>query len=105
LLLAAVPLAAQVLTTQYDNARTGATPTETVLTPANVNAGQFGKIFTLKVDGDVYAQPLYVPRVNVPGRGVHDLPIVATEHDSVYGFDAAGTNSATVPVVLPICQR
>ncbi len=84
------PAAGQVLTSQYDNARTGATLTETTLTPANVNAGGFGKIFTLPVDGDVYAQPMYVPRVEIPGKGVHNVVYVATEHDSVYAFDAEG---------------
>jgi hypothetical protein len=83
-------LHAQVLTSQYDNARTGATLTETTLTPANVNVERFGKIFSWKVDGDVYAQPLYVPRVAIPGRGSHDVVLIATEHDSVYAFDAAG---------------
>jgi hypothetical protein len=87
-----LPLAlqGQVLTVQYDNARTGATLTETTLTPATVTASRFGKLFTLTVDGDVYAQPLYVPRVTIPGKGVHDVLYVATEHDSVYAFDAAG---------------
>jgi hypothetical protein len=79
---------AQVLTAQYDNARTGAILTETILTPSNVNAGRFGKIASLKVDGDVYAQPLFVPRVDIPGKRTHNVLFVATEHDSVYAFDA-----------------
>jgi hypothetical protein len=87
------PAAAQVLTSQYDNARTGATLRETVLTPANVTAAGFGKIFAFPVDGDVYAQPLFVPRVEIPGKGIHDVIFVATEHDSVYAFDAAGQPS------------
>jgi hypothetical protein len=92
-LLALAPAHAQVLTSQYDNARTGAILTETVLTPANVNPSHFGKLFSLKVDGDLYAQPLFVPRVEIPGKGTHDVIFVATEHDSVYAFDAAGSPS------------
>ena len=81
-------LSAQVLTSQYDNARTGATLTEKILTPANVNSSQFGKLFTLKVDGDVYAQPLYLPNIEIPGKGKHNILFIATENDSVYAFDA-----------------
>jgi hypothetical protein len=79
---------AQLVTSQYDNARTGAYLDEHRLSPANVNAERFGKLYALRVDGDLYAQPLYLKRLNMPGRGVHDVLYVATESDHVYAFDA-----------------
>jgi hypothetical protein len=82
--------AQSVTTSQYDNARSGANRLETILTPRNVNARNFGKKFTLKVDGDIYAQPLFLPGLEIPGKGRHDVLFIATEHDSVYAFDAHG---------------
>ena len=79
---------AQVTTSQYDNARSGATLNEKILTPENVNARRFGKLGSFKVDGPVYAQPLFVPNVDIPGKGTHDVLYIATEHDSVVAFDA-----------------
>jgi hypothetical protein len=48
----------------------------------------FGKIGFFPVDGKVDAQPLYLSGVSIPGQGTHNVLYVATEHDSVYGFDA-----------------
>jgi uncharacterized protein (TIGR03437 family) len=94
-----LPLAAQVnvLTYQYDSSRAGANLKEAVLTPANVNQNQFGKLFSYAVDGSIYGQPLYLGNVNIAGKGAHNVVYVATEHDSVYAFDAdnnAGANAA-----------
>src|SRR5580704_4496238 len=79
---------AQVTTSQYDNFRTGTVLTERILTPQNVNARQFGKLGAFKVDGAVYALPLFLPSVEILGKGKRDVLFVATEHDSVYAFDA-----------------
>jgi hypothetical protein len=89
-LLLSVSLASaqKVTTSQYDNSRQGANRIETILTPGNVNPQHFGRLFTLPVDGSVYAQPLFLPAVDIPGRGRHDVLYIATEHDSVYAFDA-----------------
>ena len=70
ILLSAQALRAQlaILTYHNDNARTGQNLNETVLTPTTVTAATFGRLFSAPVDGAVYAQPLYVPSVDIPGR-------------------------------------
>src|SRR5215469_6664129 len=81
------PVATSVLTQHNDNARTGQNTAETILNTTNVNTAQFGKLFAMPADGQVYAQPLYVPGVAIKG-GVHNVVIIATENDSVYAYDA-----------------
>jgi hypothetical protein len=80
--------AAALYTRQNDLARTGLNPNETTLTPSNVNMAQFGKKFAQPVDGQIYAQPLYMPGLAIPNKGTHNVVYVATENDSVYAFDA-----------------
>lgn len=84
-----------VSTWHNDLARTGANMQETVLTPSNVNSNGFGKRCAYPVDGQIYAQPLYIPRLRI-GGATHNVVFAATEHDSVYAFDA--DCSQTVPL-------
>ena len=76
-----------VLTGRADASRDGLYPNETYLTTANVNVSTFGSLFSYNVDGYVSAQPLYVSGVKIGGT-THNVVYVATEHDSVYAFDA-----------------
>ena len=78
---------AGVVTYHNDNLRTGQNRQEYALTPALVSGATFGKRFSCAVDGQLYAQPLYVANLTI-GGGTHNVIFVATEHDSVYAFDA-----------------
>jgi hypothetical protein len=84
----AQPATTDVLTYHNDIGRTGQNLTESALTTSNVNSAQFGKLGFYPVDGLVDAEPLYASNVAVPNNGTHNVLIVATEHDSVYAFDA-----------------
>src|SRR5205823_13635964 len=77
-----------VITYHYDNQRTGQNLNETTLSPANVNSTKLGKLGEFAVDGKVDAQPLYLSTVNTSSQGTKNVLYVATEHDSVYAFDA-----------------
>jgi hypothetical protein len=77
-----------VFTSHNDQAHTGQNLNETILTPANVSSSNFGLRFANRVDGRIYAQPLYVSNVPIPGQGTHNVVYVATESDTVYAFDA-----------------
>src|SRR4029077_525494 len=86
-----------VVTQHYDASRSGLNPNEVILTTSNVNSGQFGKLFSQSVDGQIFAQPLYVQNVTIPNKGTHNVVFVETENESVYAFDAdsnAGANAS-----------
>lgn len=82
-----------VLTYHNDDRRDGAYTQEVTLTPSNVNSSQFGKLLSYSVDGQIYAQPLYVPQLTING-GTHDVVFVATQNNSVYALDADATSSS-----------
>lgn len=88
-LMVTLPTPAQNVTTyKYDNTVSGINAKETILTPANVNVATFGQLFSDPIDGQAYAQPLYLANVAIPGKGTHNVVYIATAHDTVYAFDA-----------------
>jgi uncharacterized protein (TIGR03437 family) len=86
-----------VFTANYDNNRTNANLKEFVLNKANVNPTRFGKLYALAIDGEAYAQPLYVHSVKLPDGTARNVLYVATMHNSMYAFDADAA-SGTAPL-------
>jgi hypothetical protein len=93
-LLAQTPTAVTVPTWRYDMTHQGQNTNETALTPSNVNVNSFGKLFSVATDGYMYAQPLYVPGLKMSDGMVHNVLFAASEHDSVYAFDADSNGGA-----------
>ena len=89
------PGVVSMLTYHNDDVRDGANLNETTLNPSNVNSQQFGKLFALPVDGQVYAQPLYLPNLTIGGVQ-HNVVFVATENDTVYAYDADGGSQSAL---------
>jgi outer membrane protein assembly factor BamB len=84
----AVVSTANVFTQHNNNGRTGANLAETILNVSNVTAATFGKLYDFTVDGEVYAQALYVSQLAYNDGSIHNTVITATMHNSVYAFDA-----------------
>lgn len=82
------PTPVNVTTWHYDNARSGVNTNETFLTPDLVNASTFGLLFTLPTDDLLYAQPLYLSGVSIPGKGIHNVVYAVSEGDTIYAYDA-----------------
>ena len=101
--------APSVLQRGYDPGLSGANLQETTLNTNNVAPNKFGLVFKLPVDDSIYAQPLYVPNVVIPGAGTHNVAYIATMSDTLYAFDAdaGGTplwsvNFATLVGATPV---
>jgi outer membrane protein assembly factor BamB len=89
---AVTPTATDIVTFKSDVARTGQNLTESTLNLSNVNPSTFGLLRTLPADGKVDAQPLYLSQLMI-GTATHNVVFVATEHDTVYAYDADTGNS------------
>ena len=91
----APPGTVSILTYHNDDVRDGVNQNETTLNLSNVNPQQFGKLTALSVDGQIYAQPLYLPNLTINGVQ-HNVVFVATENDTVYAFDADGLSGTAL---------
>jgi hypothetical protein len=110
----AAAFAADVLTQHNDNSRTGGNPAETVLNTTNVAPATFGKRWTLYLDGQAVAQPLYVSKLAVDTsqsaavpvvRGTFNALLVATMHNTVYAYDADQENALPNGQTKPLWAR
>src|ERR1700759_806039 len=89
LLAVSVGRADVAVLTQHNNlSHTGANLAETVLNTSNVNTNSFGLLYSRPVDDQIYSQPLILTNVDIPGKGAHNLVVVATVNDTIYAFDA-----------------
>lgn len=91
-----------ILTQHNDVGRTGQNLNETLLTPANVNSNQFGKLFTHQVDGILVGQPLYASNVMMADGVMHNVVFVATQHNTVYAFDANNNLGSNVSPIWAV---
>lgn len=96
--ISATGFATEVLTHHNDVSRTGAALDETILSPKTLQSQGFGRLFSLVVDGQIYAQPLVVTGLAIPGKGGRNVVFVATMRNMVYAFDAEGGDA------LPLWQ-
>jgi hypothetical protein len=85
---------AGVYTFHNDLGRTGQNLQEYALTPATVSGGTFGKRWSCPLDGEIYAQPLFVANLAI-GGGVHNVVFLATQNDSIYAIDADDAGCVT----------
>ena len=92
-------LSVSVTTWHNDLARTGLNSNELSLTPQNVGSGTFGELISYPVTGQVYAQPLYVSNLAIPGKGTHNVIFVVTENNDVYALDANSNAGASAGVL------
>jgi len=97
LTIANLPAQVNVLTANYGNERLSANLSETTLTPKALTPAGFGKLGAFPVDGQIYAQPLYVSGLSIPGVGTQNVVFVATMHNTVYAFNA-DTPANTTPL-------
>ncbi len=95
---------AGVFTYHNDPSRDGVNSQEYALSPQTVNTATFGKLFSCPVDGAVYTQPLWVPGLSIDG-GIHNVLFVATQHDSLFAFDADASPCVTYWQVNLIDQQ